>query len=277
MALKKLNAAVARWSPLGGPGGDPIDAVRAGWTAVVGDDVARHSRPEKLADGTLIVVTRSSAWSQQLALLASTILAGLAPIAGAGVVQRLRFRVGKPGPRSATAAPVRGRRLANPLPEALPAAASLDDAIARLRRRLNDGQRAKREAGLKFCSDCGASLEHGTRCAPCEGARGEGRRHAVEALLFDTPWLGFEGIAALVPEMSLPEYEAIRSRTLARWWTELQQLVRRRRPQPSERERSLASSFVLLKTGTAPEAVREAVLRNELGDDLHDILYRNKR
>jgi len=92
--------------------------------------------------------------------------------------------------------------------------------------------------------------------------------------MFEAPWLGFAGISPLVPGLERGEYEAIRLRTLQRWWNELDLFVRRKRPVATDRERSLAASFVVLKTGTSPESVRESLQRNELGDELYTLLYR---
>ena len=39
------------------------------------------------------------------------------------------------------------------------------------------------------------------------------------------------------------------------------------------RERLVASSYVLLQSKLAPEAIMPATVRNILGDELHDLLY----
>lgn len=272
--LTRLGSKLAGWSPLRcGTPAEPIDLIRTAWPDIVGADVAAHCRPERLASATLAIVTHSSAWSQQLALLSEKIIDGVDRVCGAGSVARLRFRVGRASlgaQRGAGLVPARAPHAHVPQSEP---ADSLADALARLRARIEGAQRAKRRAGTKFCSDCQAALEQGTRCAPCEGAEAAERRRAVEQLAYEAPWLGYAGIAELVPGLTRPQYDAIRLQALQRWWSELQTIVRGKRRAPSERERLLASSFVLLKTELAPDAVREAVLRNELGDDLHDILY----
>ena len=79
------------------------------WEKVVGEDIAKHSRPVKLDTGVLTVEAESTAWATQLRLLAPSILAKLRASVGGDVVTRLRV-VGptapswKKGPRS-----VRGR------------------------------------------------------------------------------------------------------------------------------------------------------------------------
>lgn len=86
-----------------------VGAVFGRWSAIVGQDIAAHCRPETLTEGELLVVAESTAWATQLRLLAPTILAKLRASVGGDVVTRLRV-VGptapswKKGPRS-----VRGR------------------------------------------------------------------------------------------------------------------------------------------------------------------------
>ncbi len=73
----------------------PVD--EALWLLVVGRTVAARTRPGKLLpDGTLVVRTASSSWSQELSLLEPEIRARLASHGVA--VARLRFQVGEVAP-----------------------------------------------------------------------------------------------------------------------------------------------------------------------------------
>lgn len=63
--------------------------VFAAWERVVGPDVAAHSRPIKLEDGTLTVEAESTAWATQLRLLAASLLQRIAAQVGHDVVRRL--------------------------------------------------------------------------------------------------------------------------------------------------------------------------------------------
>lgn len=82
------------------------------WERVVGPDIAKHSRPVKLADGELTVEAESTAWATQLRLLAGSLLRRIAAEVGHDVVRRLHIhgpaapswsrgprRVRGPGPR----------------------------------------------------------------------------------------------------------------------------------------------------------------------------------
>jgi len=59
------------------------------WERVVGPDVAAHSRPIKLEDGTLTVEAESTAWATQLRLLAASLLQRIAAQVGHNVVRKL--------------------------------------------------------------------------------------------------------------------------------------------------------------------------------------------
>jgi predicted nucleic acid-binding Zn ribbon protein len=60
--------------------------VLANWERLVGPEIADHSRPESLVDGTLVLVAESSAWATQLRLLTRTMSARLREHVGEGVV-----------------------------------------------------------------------------------------------------------------------------------------------------------------------------------------------
>ena len=68
-----------------------IARVTACWETVAGGDVAAHSRPVSLRDGTLTLEASSTAWATQLRLLAPTLLARVADEVGAGIVTVLRI------------------------------------------------------------------------------------------------------------------------------------------------------------------------------------------
>ncbi|HWH01836.1 MAG TPA: DciA family protein, partial [Pilimelia sp.] len=61
------------------------------WERVVGSDVAKHSRPVKLADGELTVEAESTAWATQLRLLAASLIRRIAAEIGPNVVTRLHI------------------------------------------------------------------------------------------------------------------------------------------------------------------------------------------
>ena len=61
------------------------------WEKVVGQDIAKHSRPIKLDAGVLTVEAESTAWATQLRLLAATLLKSIAAEVGHNVVTRLNI------------------------------------------------------------------------------------------------------------------------------------------------------------------------------------------
>ena len=61
------------------------------WGKVVGEDIAKHSRPVKLDDGVLTVEAESTAWATQLRMLAATLLRNIASEVGHNVVTKLNI------------------------------------------------------------------------------------------------------------------------------------------------------------------------------------------
>ena len=60
------------------------------WPAVVGSDLAAHSRPMKLDEGELTIEADSTAWATQLRLLAGKLLTRINGEVGPGVVKKLK-------------------------------------------------------------------------------------------------------------------------------------------------------------------------------------------
>ena len=63
----------------------------ASWAEIVGEDTAKHSDPVGIDDGVLSVRCDSTAWAQQLRLMQSTILNGIAERFPAAGVERAQF------------------------------------------------------------------------------------------------------------------------------------------------------------------------------------------
>ncbi len=67
-------------------------SVLSRWDALVGAQVAAHSRPTRLRDGELVIEAESTAWATQLRLLSRTLTAKLQEQLGPDVVRSLVIR-----------------------------------------------------------------------------------------------------------------------------------------------------------------------------------------
>jgi hypothetical protein len=274
--LRSLRSVVSEWAPVQGRALDPLVSVHGAWEGIVGKDVAHNARPQQLLSGTLIVTTASSAWSQQLAFLEPQILAALSALPENCRVARLRFRVGRVQPRTASA-PTASRRPLPVPPRRLPEGPANPDVMERLRERL--ALRARSAAQL--CAGCGVALDSahagtandGERCAPCTFAERQRRVAQAQRLMYETPWLGFEAIAAQSGGLDERECEAIRRDLLRRWWEVLARAERTGRLRSDGFERRIASSYLLLQSGLPPDQVSRAAMRNLLGDRLEALLF----
>lgn len=273
--MLRLSAGLSGWAPArAGSEREPLLLLEAGWAEIVGAQVANNSHPSRIGEGTLLITTRSSAWSHELSLLAEQVLLAVsARLPNAGV-QRLRFRVGALPQRSRpTDAAPRPRRVRRS--ESRPETASAAEALSRFRAQVEQHDRAKRSQGWKACGDCGALVAPGAEalCAACAAARSQEVAATIARLLFEAPWLGYAGTAALVNGLQEEEYERIRAQLLTHWWEMLVRARAAKRLSRDGRERLIASSYVLLKSGIPPEAIIPATVRNILGDELHDLMY----
>jgi hypothetical protein len=274
--MLKLAQALGAWSPGEGVGpADPVVLLGAAWSEIVGDENARNSHPVQLAGDTLMVVTASSVWSAQLSYLAEQIVEMLrARLPRAGIA-KVRFRVGKLPARGSSHS--RAARVMDNVATPLSSEPATDagEALQRFRATVDAAERAKRARGWNECTGCTALIApaSGPLCKSCEIARQAERERLISRLLFEAPWLGFAGTAKLVEDLRQDEYESIRRRLLSRWWDRLRRVRLTGTLSRDGAERLIASSYVLLKSELAPERLTPAIVRNVLGDDLHDLLY----
>jgi len=258
---------------------DPLIGARAVWPEVVGTAMAARSRPVALEGETLVVLidrSASSAWNEQLAFHEERILAELrARLPGLGAA-RLKVKSGVLRRTEAPAPPPR-RDPVRSLPEAgpPPAAGSAGAALEHLRAAIEARQRAKREAGWKECACCGVQVppDQEPPCLPCRLAAADARERALARLLFAAPLVSFAEAARQIDGLDVRTYETVRRRLLSRWWTALQRVRRRGALSRDRHERMLAQAYVALKTGYRIERIAEATVRNELGDELYDLLF----
>ena len=87
---EEVREALRRFEPA--PGMADLVAV---WARAVGDEIARHAWPSRVArDGTLHVATSSSAWALELTLLEQKVLERLTTELGRAAPARVRFAPG---------------------------------------------------------------------------------------------------------------------------------------------------------------------------------------
>ncbi len=276
--LRPLRTSLESWTPGRGASIDPLHAIAAAWPGIVGRDVAANAAPLELSGENLVIGTRSSAWSQQLQFLSLQILAQVRALPAGIVVSKLVFRTGlvPRGRRRVAAAATPRPRSANgrAVPDALPPAADMYEAFARMRARMTAAPRRNGPT----CADCGVRVEGSAgaardRCAPCAGEAEFARRTQIERIVYMAPWLTFVDLREQLPDLSVAEFERARKVLLQRWWLVLERARAAGRVSRSGLERHVGSSYVLLQSRLPPDRITSAVVRNLLGADLEALLW----
>lgn len=234
----------------------------------MGEDLSQKTRPSRLDGTTLHVMTISGAWSQQLVFLEPQILNALRCLPEIKSIERLRFRVGRLRPRSASpqtlssAPTLQVRAETDDIPTDMNALERLRLRCARLRRNART-----------LCAGCGVSMSgEGSRCAPCAYAGHRERSERVQRIMYETPWLTHEDISAQIGGLALDEYEEIRRGLLRRWREILDRAERTGKLRPDGFERHIAGSYIPLQSGLAPDRISPAAARNLLGNRLEALL-----
>jgi predicted nucleic acid-binding Zn ribbon protein len=87
--------AIRRELGMGDPG--DIDAIVAGWDALVGDALAAHSMPQSVRGGVLVVLADGPAWAGQLRYLGDVLVARIRDELPAVEVAEVRVAVAPDG------------------------------------------------------------------------------------------------------------------------------------------------------------------------------------
>lgn len=295
---RSLRALLSGWRPAGErtlPGGE-AGALAAAWPEAVGADVARRTRTSTFRDGSLTVITPSSAWSHQLTFLAPTIIERLQARCPGVAVRRLKFVVAtgrsrallarehhiNAVPRARARASVSrpqeagtaeaGATEAGTLDAGVGAREDLESMLVRLRaqQRQLDARRAR--DGWLRCGVCGR-WSPTPRCEPCAQ---EARRSAdarIASALAGAPWLRRSELAAHVPDADPRSFERVRRALLTAWQQQLfNARARLRRGALVAADRVVAWSYAMLLTQRHKDDVSDAMLANALDRDWADAL-----
>ena len=76
-----------------------IGGVFGNWANIVGKEVAEHTTPTAFEDGEVVIAADSSAWAQQVRLLAPTLVRRLNEELGDGTVRRVKVQGPAAAPR----------------------------------------------------------------------------------------------------------------------------------------------------------------------------------
>lgn|GEM_PF-383991 len=280
---------------------DALSQLILAWAVAVGSGVAARSRPFKLRADTLTVLTASSAWSDELSLLAPRILEALQRRCPQVAVRQLRFRVASGRSRLIFDGFVRREATLNArAPErqnesAARRAAAVADAAAGEPRdedvsALVAGLRASQarfdsdrdDDGWFVCSSCGRRfLGSGARealCAPCADRQRRSLDSRVERALMQAPWLQFPDLLLHVPHATKRVADRVRQSLLTRWQSELGFAERRlRRGTITPQDRVLAWSYIMLLARLPQRELGQAVVTDVLGRDWATALLNDLR
>lgn len=264
-------------------------ALAAQWERVVGPDVARRTRPARLRNGVLTVLTASPAWSDELSLHSPRIIEALCRAVPGAQLQRLRFSVASgrttvlfdsQGPPTAIRVAARARlsaAAATPRP-----AEDAGALVARLAAQQPALDARRDRTGWRRCTQCGrrffpalAPSEAGAAlCAPCAQARHAAAAGAIERALVHAPWLSLDELRSGAPRTSRSIYERTRQRLLARWQNDVESARRRlRRDALTPDDRVAAWSYLMAASGLSQRDIGQAVVTDMLGREWMNALF----
>ena len=70
-----------------------ISSIFNHWQEIVGKEISKRSKPEKLSKGVLFVSVTTSTWANELSLMSVNLLGKINSHIGKSVVKEIRFRI----------------------------------------------------------------------------------------------------------------------------------------------------------------------------------------
>jgi hypothetical protein len=295
---RSLKSLLAGWNPRPGHGGAPnadqaSAAFAVAWEQAVGAEVARRSRPMRFANGTLNVLTASSAWSDELSLHAPRIIQALQRAFPGEQIRKLRFMVASGrtrllldgeryrardgvSPRPFESAP--DKPSPPPTADRIDGEEDIAAAVARLAASQHALDAERDRAGWHTCRSCGrrfaAQTAGSAQCAPCAENARRAAQATIERALMQAPWLSAAAAQQMFAGMTVSAYERTRQRLLARWQSEIEAAQRRlRRGATSAEDRVVAWSYLMLLSGLPQRDIGRAVVSEVLGREWVGVLF----
>ena len=288
--MKPLGELIAGWKPgKRGPTAGDAGVIAAAWADMVGAEIAVRTRPAQLRDGTITVLTLSSAWSQQLSFVAPTIVERLQARFPEASVRKLRFLVATGRSRALLRPPKAGMKKSPALRPARAAAErvaaadsaeSLDSLLSRLRRSQAALDEARRAAGYTQCTRCRSwyppPRSESGECAVCAEERRRRSDARVERELAAAPWLRRLELDSS-GAVDARQFERVRRKLLIKWEAQLQAAqARLRRGQLEAGDRVTAWSYVMLLARVPKPEIGRAVVEDVVGAKWADELLPRK-
>ncbi|MEW6523567.1 MAG: DUF721 domain-containing protein [Bacillota bacterium] len=242
------------------------------WPSVVGKELAKRSRPSRVAGGVLFVEVVAPVWGQQLSLLKSTILARIRDEVGDGVIRDIRFGAGRePGDQAEDDPVVAGTRQPNQDEREHAAQLSsgvtdkeLAGAMERVVAQQLALQRTRVEQGWMPCSSCQipGPQKPGSACPHCLAVQSRRRMEQLRLLLSQVPWCALDRAQKEIQGLTASEYQLVKE-TLASQWESA--FTRSLGKDPGEACRS-AHMLAMLKSGRRPGEMDQETLASSLGE-----------
>lgn len=251
--------------------------LQASWPELAGSRLARHTQPHRLRGPVLWVLTRNSAWTQELLLEQPSILDRIRKKFAHLGLEQIRCRVGTLRPMLEAPEPpafpdlrqialplsveTRLRNVANEIHDEKLRASVLQALLQQERR-----NHWLRSQGALACAHCG-KLQMERTCLGCRQERRRRRRAKLFRWLGRQPWLTLSEAQSRVPSLRGSEFHTARHHLLSNLRLQFWQL-REHLPegQPlSSGLRQILVEICMLATSTPWDQLQEKHLRYALG------------
>lgn len=240
-----------------------LGRLRRVWSSVVGPDLARHSAPDRLFQGKLLVICEDSQWMQTFTFVRTQVVERVNHLCPGTEVKSAVARLGRLPATAPIARAPQWPEWHETSVSDVPATKDrrLHDLILRCKAKLQARRNALAMSGLTPCPTCGAvTVRTGTTaCAVCRHNARVEIRARLRTLLDETPWLTLDEVREHLPSVMPEELLAAKIDLLGEVRAAVEALGAQLRETPDEtlvpRLRFEMIRAVILETGVRPDVM----------------------
>jgi hypothetical protein len=240
------------------------------WQEIVGDEIAKHTRPGKINGGILMVKTKNAVWAHHLMTLKEDIAAKINTFAGEKVVTDIKFQAGylqndqneenTIGNETDTLIWSKETITEDELRDIENITGNISD--DKLRRRIRNilvkdrsRRKVKAKNNWKPCQQCGIMCPPDSDfCTVCRIQRKAAGRGELKKLLAHAPWLSYNDCLKYV-DCHLTEYNTYKNEMIDDLAGEIGQ---------DQTDRIKVATLIMLAKGVTPEAITEELINSTL-------------
>jgi hypothetical protein len=253
------------------------------WPEIIGEKLKNYTKASYINKGILFVTVKSSTWAHQLLFLKKELILKLNSKLKDQVIKDIRFKIGSVNQNKDFISDSEENFNFNEIE-------LTEEELKKIKGNLNNTfdselneklysimikdkklEKWKKKEGWVRCNYCSAL--HPTDvsgCMVCE-LKNNKNLNKLENLLLETPWLKYEEIIEIYPELLNSNYNIIKQRLLQKFWKDIEDkislVVKEENQEVIQKFKVLVQYYVMLKKSIYPEELSRDIIKEIIGEN----------